>query len=206
MIIHETIEPVRGCGKRKPGGLYLVAGNHFSSCCALPLPLTVCPCCGQGIKFFRGFGWINPHELFAGVECTADGTDNSTIGCIVNRLPGRMGLMWVGEQFYTTTEFSNEAALYGISKRIAAIPIEFEIGKTWLALAHKKAVAVAVETLPAAVSLTYSPGIFMFFRPSRIEYVVRGDETTEHLERLEKRGVTLVRVIGHIGEQQTLNI
>lgn len=117
-----------------------------------------------------------------------------------------MGLMWVGEQFYTTTEFSNEAALHGISKRIAAIPNEFEIGKTWLALAHKKAVTVAVETIPAAVSLTYSPGIFMFFRPSRIEYVVRGDETTEHLERLEKRGVTLVRVIGHIGEQQTLNI
>lgn len=201
MTIHEVIDPVRGCGKRKPGGLYLVAGDHSQSCCALPLPLTVCPCCGQGIKFFRGFGWIDPVELFQYVQCVRedfsidekiDQVIYNQPRCLVENFPPRIGLMWVGEQFYTPNEFTREAAAVGVSKRIASIPNDFVIGKTWLALAHKKAVPTAEG---------FAPGVFMFFRPSRIEYVLQGNETVEFLERLEKRGVTLVRVVGHVGEQ-----
>lgn len=197
MTIHEVIDPVRGCGKRKPGGLYLVAGTNYSACCGLPLPLTVCPCCGQGIKFFRGFGWIDPGKLFEGVTCKNQ--VGTPFNCIVKNLPAKMGLMWVGEMFYTPGEFTTEAARHGISKRIASIPNDFEIGKTWLALAHKKAVGPMFPNNP--LTAEYLPGVFMFFKPSKIEYVIEGNETTEFLERLEKKGVTLVRVVGHEGEQ-----
>lgn len=210
-MITETIDPVRGCGKRKPGGLYLVAGTNFSGCCALPIPLTVCPCCGQGIKFFRGFGWIEPAALFDGITCTREMSTNERIDqvvfnkgfCIIERLPEKMGLMWVGEQFYTTNEFTKEAALHGISKRIKSIPNDFKISETWLALAHKKAVTV-YDVDKYGFSPAYEPGVFMFFKPSRIEYIVQGTETPEFLERLEKRGVTLVKIIGYQGEQLPL--
>lgn len=215
MTIHEVIDPIRGCGKRKAGGLYLVAGEKYSSCCALPVPLTVCPCCGQGIKFFRGFGWIEPGKLFEGVTCSKSEVLNEMImerthtaifqpRCIVENLPDKMGLMWVGEQFYTPTEFINEGVAHGISKRIATIPNGFEVGKTWLALAHRKAIYKGVELSVYGNEKRYAAGVFMFFKPSRIEYVMQGNETTEFLQRLEKRGVTLVKVVGHIGEQTKL--
>lgn len=199
-MITDIIDPVRGCGKRKAGGLYLMAGTNFSDCCALPIPLTVCPCCGQGIKFFRGFGWIMPAALFDGIICHKDFTQDEKIDrvalnknyCIIERLPDKMGLMWVGEMFYTPQEFTREAEKVGISKRIRQLPNDFEVGKTWLALAHRKAV-------PGPEG--FAPGVFMFFKPARIEYVVRGDETTDFLERLEKKGITLVNVVGHEGEQ-----
>ena len=34
------------------------------SCHRLPLNIPVCPVCGQGIKFTRGFTWINPGKIF----------------------------------------------------------------------------------------------------------------------------------------------
>ena len=40
----------------------------------------------------------------------------------------------------------------------------------------------------------FKPGIFHAFRPSAIEYIVTGEETTEELEAMEKRGFTLVEV------------
>lgn len=43
------------------------------------------------------------------------------------------------------------------------------------------------------------PGVFKFFRPDRIEYVITGNETDEELTAIEKRGITLVEV-RHVGE------
>ena len=37
------------------------------------------------------------------------------------------------------------------------------------------------------------PGIFHAFRPRAAEYVVKGSESEEELERKVKRGITLVR-------------
>jgi len=211
MKFTNVVDPVRGCGKRKPGGLYLVSGASSLSCCALPLQLTVCPCCGQGIKFFRGFGWIEPMALFQDIECRRELTTDEQLNrvvfnagfCILERLPDKMGLMWVGEKFYSVNEFTKEAATVGISKRIAQIPREFEVGKTWIALAHRKAVPV-YDLEKYGYSPAYLPGVFMFFKPSRIEYIITGSETTEFLEGLEKRGITLVNVTGHVGEQTEL--
>lgn len=75
-------EAKRGCGYRKVGGLYLVAGKTGAACCKLPLPLTVCPCCGQGIKQTRGWTWVDPSKLMAG-ECS--------VGCSAPSDPGHHG-------------------------------------------------------------------------------------------------------------------
>jgi hypothetical protein len=59
MNIETRVESKRGCGYRKPGGLYLVSGGFAKTCYKLPIGLTVCPCCNQGIKPARGFTWIS---------------------------------------------------------------------------------------------------------------------------------------------------
>ena len=62
-------EAKRGCGYRKAGpdgtGLYLMGEITWSVCERLPFPLTVCPCCGAGVKHTRAFRWIEPTKLFA---------------------------------------------------------------------------------------------------------------------------------------------
>ncbi len=60
-----TFEAARGCGYRKAGGKYLVSGGEMLPCGRLPLELTVCPCCSQGIKQSRGWTWIDPEKLLA---------------------------------------------------------------------------------------------------------------------------------------------
>ena len=65
-----TNEPRRGCGFRKEGGLYLMGGTSLQSCGKLPIPLEICPVCGQGIKPSRSWTWINGAELIEDVECT----------------------------------------------------------------------------------------------------------------------------------------
>jgi hypothetical protein len=61
-----AIEPKRGCGFRKVGGLYLVGGELMEPCDRLPFELGVCRCCGGGIKPARGWTWIEPAKLFYG--------------------------------------------------------------------------------------------------------------------------------------------
>jgi len=76
----------------------------------------------------------------------------------------------------------NEANEMGISRRIAAVPHGFKVGETWILLAHKEAIAGE------------HPGIFTAFVPQAIEYIIKGTETDEDLEAIEKRGITLVRI------------
>lgn len=38
------------------------------------------------------------------------------------------------------------------------------------------------------------PGVFYIFQPQRIEYVVKDDDPVDKLERLDKRGITLVKI------------
>lgn len=59
-----AVEGIRGCGSRKVGGMYLCGEYIHVSCDRLPLPLTVCPVCGQGIKVSRAFTEINPLKLW----------------------------------------------------------------------------------------------------------------------------------------------
>jgi hypothetical protein len=98
-----------------------------------------------------------------------------------------MGLLWIGEKFYATPgEFLKEGAAQGFSRRLPMIPKDFELGKTWVLFAHRKTFR--------SVDDEFKPGIFFAFKPERVEYILKGTETPEELERKEQRGFTLVKL------------
>lgn len=206
--MNTLVEQARGCGYRKPKGLYLVGGKLGSPCGKLPIPLTVCPCCNAGIKPTRGFQWIG-RALIADAKCSYTkpqsfgGLTGYAVcdGCMWEGSRTHYGLMWTGEKFYPTpASFMKEAHMQGISKRISAMPKEFVIGEDWVLLAHRK----AVKTVGEDGDFKMMPGIFAAFKPERIEYVCAGDETPEEIKRLEKRGLTLVKVIRDIDAQTVI--
>lgn len=183
--VHLSIEKQRGCGYRKPGGLYLVGGNNSAPCCKLPFILKTCPCCGGGVKQSRGFTWVNTNLFFPPNCITA-------MHCPLSRIDEQIGLMWVGNQYYTPNSFSKEAAQLGVSKRIAQLPHGVK-PSSWVALAHPGAVVQYKSELSTKPILL--PGVFMVFQVRAIEYVITGKETNQQLERMEKRGIRLVNVV-----------
>jgi hypothetical protein len=118
----------------------------------------------------------------------------------------RAGLIWIGAKFYPTPEaFMHEAARMGVSRRISQVPRDLKVGETWIALAHPNAIPGECEHgAPAGHPCSNCPdgesagewrgGVITFFRPTAIEYIVKGDETEEELDRLEARGFRLVKV------------
>lgn len=182
--IVRSVEAARGCGFRKAGGLYLVTDGLGQPCGKLPFRLEVCSVCSCGIKPARAWTWINATALFAETSCEIP--DNCCTCPLAN--PGRCGLLWIGGSYYKTpSEFTQEAAERGVSRRIADIPNGFEVGVTLVLVAHRE-----VFRNPDG---TYTPGIFHGFVPQRIEYVVKPDDTPEKLQRMADRGITLVDVI-----------
>lgn len=113
---------------------------------------------------------------------------------------GKSGLIWVGEQFYKTQEdFLREARSMGISRRVSVVPKGFKLG-TWVLLAHRRGVPHQ-EDIPDGLFAEFEvkqtrwiPAIFSVFKPFALEYVVKGGETEEELERLVRRGLTPVKV------------
>jgi hypothetical protein len=202
MGIRTSVESARGCGFRSPGGLYLVSGGLMDSCSRLPIALPVCPACGAGTKPSRGWTWIAPDLLLEGhlgPHEPAAHSGRCPLGA-PGRLGERAGLLWIGESFYATPEtFSREAAAMGVSRRISAVPRGFEVGKTWVLVAHRKAV---LSWAPDATEPDYAPGIFHAFLPEAIEYIVKEDDSEEKLAKLEKKGISLVRVVRE--EQEVL--
>ena len=63
MTIPDRKSRLRRSGWRKPGGLYLVAYGPSTYCGILPIELSRCPCCGQGISPTRGWSWIDAARL-----------------------------------------------------------------------------------------------------------------------------------------------
>jgi hypothetical protein len=203
------VEGKRGCGFRKPGGLYLVCDGEGRSCGKLPIVLDRCPVCNSGIKQTRGWTWIDSDRLIATEHCAADPAECR--GCPLAVPMGKVGLLWVGKAFYETPqEFSREAAMMGISRRISAIPRDFKCGETWVWLAHPEVVnnptpppakpdtddeeEIALYEQELAEYRSKLPGVFRVFRPQRVEYVVKGTESDEDIELLVKRGITPVCV------------
>jgi hypothetical protein len=109
---------------------------------------------------------------------------------------GQVGLLWVGEKFYPTpADFNREAAEMGISHRITAIPKDFKLGKTWVFLSHRKAISLRIEAEDGTKEEKHYPDIFRIFKPQAVEYVVKGDETPEQLQKLIDWGITPVKVV-----------
>lgn len=212
----------RGCGYRKAGGLYLVSGpGLLTPCGKLPLVLDVCPTCRGGIKPTRSYEWVNAWALFGERTCSHAGTTYCSACPLGGQLatadsPLRMGLIWIGESFYPTpADWMAETDRMGASRRIPNVPRDFEVGKTWVLVAHRKAIphkcdcvrrAAPDEELfgrqePAAdcklcsgKGVWYEKAIFHAFKPTRIEYVCKGDETEEELDKMIGRGISPVIV------------
>jgi hypothetical protein len=204
-----AVEAMRGCGYRKAGGIYLVADGPGVRCDRIPVPLADCPTCGEGVKQTRGFAWV-PATLVdkLGKPCEERGDLCPT--CVIchpvlmleAEPKGQFGLIWIGEQFYPSVDdWYKEARSQGVSRRIPAIPKGFVTGKTWVLLAHPKAVMVTKKDvdrgeLLKADEVEYVPGIFQVIRPNRIEVVVtpsmKKEEWVEDL--VKKHDVTLVEV------------
>lgn len=218
-----SCEAKRGCGYRKVGGLYIVSGALSEPCHRLPVPLHVCPTCHAGIKPTRGWTWVGRELLGAdcivGIHTLEDFRAPmrrhiaaalhcpDCVICTPSKLDiqdaagktslGRFGLLWIGEKFYATPEaFMDEARRMGVSRRIPAVPKDFEVGKTWVLMAHRKAIEVGNAAAVADGGEHYwTPGIVTAFRPLRIEQIIRQSEATpERLAELEKRGITAVPV------------
>lgn len=203
MFVEVVVEDERGCGFRHSGpdgvGIYLVGNASISSCARLPFPLTVCPCCGAGVKFSRSFTWIDPSKLFdPALEPLPDYEDplHDTRACRMcnpeETTGDKAGLIWVGEKFYpTASHFAREAARMGISRRLPAIPNGFRVGIDAIYLAHIKAAP--------GPNMEWSPGVFGVFVPSRVELVIDDPEDVpEKAIALKERfgsGARIVKVI-----------
>jgi hypothetical protein len=210
--VHTSVESARGCGFRKPGGKYLVAGQPSEPCEKLPIELHVCEVCGGGIKQTRAFTWIKVDPL---LDPGAHGDTHHDVVCPLGaRYTEEMwskgekaGLIWIGAAFYKTPgDFMREAAEMGISRRVKSLPRGFKVGETWVALAHPKAIRGECEHgAPAEFPCSNCPdgksegewrgGVITFFRPTAIEYIVTGKESEEELDRFEEQGLRLVRVV-----------
>lgn len=214
MAIIVQTEARRGCGYRKPGknglGIYLIGDALSKPCGRLPFPLTVCPCCSAGIKPARGWTWISPQQLFGVLTkpcaARAEGGRFKKTSCglcpLGGALPeGRHGLLWVGEAFYATPhEFTREAARLGISRKLAALPRGFQLGETFVYLAHRHAVIRETPTGPVA-----SAGVFQVFKPTGVDIVIDPgvEEAPEQATRLAEQIGTGARIVQVVRDEDT---
>ncbi len=237
--VEVRFESVRGCGFRdKPGAMYFTAefDNSFS-CGRFPIPLTLCPCCGHGIRLSRGIQWINARKfLDAAPPCKTGDSDDGLAHCMACPTHNLLAteqldqslMIRIGEKHYPTPEsFIIEARdgihqqpggislPMGISRRITSKPNGFELGKTWVFLAHKKAIKTAEITninqlelfndgpqpnlpgLPSSITLKddYQPGIFFAFQPTAIEVIVTDETTEEELKGYIEKGYTPIYIV-----------
>ena len=200
-----AVESERGCGFRKVGGLYLCGEGTSMACDRLPYELDICPTCGGGVKFTRGWTWLD-WRMFAGNHHMEE-TEHLISAKVICKCPEACpvcypgtqlqpyGLLWVGEQFYSPQSFIQEVIQMGVSRRIAAIPKNLKLGKTWVLFAHKNACGKRRPPLASVVTPPLEaedvPGVFYAFRPRRLELLLWQSEFThDKAVELEKKGIT----------------
>jgi len=159
-------------------------------CDRLPYELEVCPVCGNGIKFTRGWTWID-WDAYAGSHRLGDKCSDELYPfcpiCEPDEHSQPYGLLWVGEVFYTPENFIQEAIQMGVSRRIAAVPKNLKLGETWVLFAHIRACGERKDEEDKVEGI---PGVFYAFRPQFLELLVWESEATEDkLAELEHRGI-----------------
>lgn len=197
-------ERKRACGYRKVGGTYLVSDAGGMPCGRLPIELTVCPCCGAGVKQGRGWQWVDPAKLMGSAACDhrpPNGVGSNFCGQCPAANPAlmgeRAGLLWIGEAFYPrASDFDVEAGLLGISRRIAAVPRGFRVGEHWVLLAHPKAIRRIAQNAAGEEIEQWVPGIFRLWKPQRVERIVTDEDAKDAklLTDLLDKGITPVIV------------
>lgn len=186
----------RGCGYRKVGGIYLVSEGTGDPCCKLPILLHVCPTCNQGVKQTRGWSWIDPRPWLTGDCKTSLSWLQEKQSCPAadpSRLGEKVGLLWIGEQFYPTPyDFVKEGHEMGWSRRIKVIPRGFKVGEHYIFLAHPK----VKKLITVDGKEEWQAGVFYIWRPTRIEKLITDLDAAnpEILADLEERGIEPVIV------------
>lgn len=145
-----AVEPKRGCGYRRVGGVYLVGGGLSAPCDRMPFPLERCRTCGGGVKFTRGHAWLQP-DFFLPIH---DPTHCRDAGPCPICGPTTIGstefgphlLLWVGRGHYSPESYLDESRRLGVSRRLSAVPKGLVLGQTWVLLTH-------LDAVPAADSL-----------------------------------------------------
>ncbi len=176
--------------------MYLMCEGPFAPCGRLPFELTVCPCCNHGIKPSRGTTWILPDRLFMNVV-EEDCDSPRCFACPLTHLGSMRNpaiLLWIGEKFYKTADvFRSEANRMGVSRRVSGMPIDFEIGKTWVYLAHRKTIPYTND----AGDMDFKPGVFMVFQPTNVDLVIDDQNTVPNYPRQlqESLGEDKVRIV-----------
>jgi len=218
-----SIEKVRGCGHRKPAkdgvGIYLVGPSVGAPCGRLPFELPLCPTCGGGVHPARGWQWFEPKAFFekegVGIakrltivrdRCreAVEVCERCPVGLAVPE--GKHGLIWIGETHYPTPDvYLEEARQMGVSRKIKAVPKGFELGRTVVYLAHRKAVPKGTipEVPPDAdgkgrpAEERFAPGIFSVFRPTGIDLVIDDEKNVPEkaLKLAEQHGARIVKVV-----------
>jgi len=196
-----AVEAKRGCGYRKVGATYLIGGVLSEPCDRLPMPLEVCPHCGQGIKVSRGFTKIHPQVVFGKHK---DCKDVHQPCMLCQPTKAIAFIMLAGEKYYTPASFTKEAQKLGVSKRIAFVPKELKLKKTVIYLAHHKACVKKAEKGAKGKNnqgklLEYQTGIFSAFIPTKVEKLVwanqlKGKKGKALKRTLRKRGITPVAI------------
>jgi len=201
-----SVEAIRGCGYRKVSGLYLCGEGHGMACDRLPYELEVCPVCGAGVNFSRGFTLLNWLEYAEDHSAKLGGLPGNIGGnypdkckcplvcpvCHPDELNQPYGLLWVGESFYTPEAFIQEALEMGVSRRIAAIPKNLKLGETWVLFATIKACG---EKRDENGKLEGIPGVFYAFRPQRLELLIwKSEFTHDKAVELEKKHITPILI------------
>jgi len=230
MRIETSVEHRRGCGHRSPGktgvGIYLVGPMIAEICERLPYYVNPCNCCGSKFVFFRGWTSVHPAErCIDSPQCRLDGPQENhrhelCAMCSPEIAGEKAMVMFVGDKFYSPRKFIDEALRMGISKRVSSLPKWFEVGKTWLYLAHNKAILkqrVDPETNKPVFDekteqpvMDSFPGLIGCFQPVQIDLVVDDlNKIPKRAERLAKQfgdeNVRVVKVFPYEGKQESLN-
>jgi len=211
-----AVEAARGCGFRKAGGIYIVSGGIGEPCERLPVPLETCEHCKRAaIEFTRGLQWVGVTYALSRARACDFNPDHCT-HCVICQ-PVLMereaepkdlfAVMWIGESHYPTPlDWTKESNQMGVSRRISAIPKEMILGKTWVIVAHNRAIETKCETCKG-LGYTGSagkdadpcetcdgngkigkPGIFHAFRPRQYELVVTPSMRTQQwVKDLQKK-------------------
>lgn len=192
-----AVEGVRGCGYRLVGGLYLVGSRYWSTCDRLKLEIPVCPCCGETPRPNRGMQPINAHKMF-GEHRDIEECDDRRMCRICYPADTRHRshkdyLIWVGREHYSEEEFSAEAELVGISRRIPHVPDGLSIGRSVIYLAMRGNINRIIGASGDGSRAITANGIFMAFAPERLELLIWESEVNDlYIENLAERNITAI--------------
>lgn len=229
MRIEVSVEHRRMCGWRRPDktgvGIYLVGPMAAEICERLPYYVKPCHGCGSVFRFFRGWMGVGPSERFSDEpRCGQNGLQENhrhelCAVCSPEIAGPNAMVVFVGKKFYSPAEFVDEALKIGISKKIPNFPEWFEIGKTYVYLAHNEAV-LKQRVNPGTMEPVFDektkrpvmdalPGLIGCFRPVQIDLVVKNERAVperakRYAERFGDEYCRIVRVVPAKGEQTSM--